>query len=188
MPNRKIQDLAEQGLTSQGLLDDRIDPKDGWLWKSGGELIASTAMTYNRAAAGDYGVVTAGAATYRLALSLSPFSRIRSAKGLKILDVAFHYGTDAAFTGSVDLLVQKAVYADNASPSLTNLTFTYDAAHDTAGERATANRQHLLVGTLSVPEYEETDFAWYSAELSIVLTAGLVNIHGGGMHFEHDYL
>lgn len=185
--NQALKDQVEKGFRTVELLDDRPDPKDGWHWQNAVELLNNIGG-FERAGAGLYATPSATLATYYSVLSATPFSRIRSAKGLKILDVAFAYALAAGFTGSVDLTVQKTVYADNAAPSVTNLAFTYDAAHDTAGERATANREHLLVATLTDPEYQESDLIWYSAELTVVLTASAFRIRGAGMHFEHDYL
>lgn len=188
--NQQIKSLSEKGLKTQDLLDDRVDPLDGWHWVNGNELTNNewgvTAFTRN--AVGDYSIDITGAGTYRAILSLSLFARLMSAKGMRITDVVFHYTISGGAATTVDLLIQKALYANAATPTVTNIPFSYDTAHDTNAERITA-ASHLLIATITSPEFQEADLTWYSAELSVVLPgAQTITVRGAGIHFAHDYL
>ena len=190
MANQKIKDLVDKGLNTQDLLNDRIDPLDGFAWWNGNQLFNNNwSVGFARTAVGDYSIATTGAATWRVLVGLTPTARILSAKGLKILDVAIHYTIGVAAATTVDVTIQKSVYSNGATPTVTNIPFTYDTAHDTNAERITV-ASHLLTATITAPEFQETDFTWFSAEFVVVLPGGgaTLNVRGAGMHYAHDNL
>lgn len=189
MANQKIKEHVDKGWSTQDLLDDRIDPNDGLVWWNGCELIANSwTNVFVRTAAGDYSMSAVGAGTWRAVASLSPMARVQTAKGLKILDVAFHYTITAVAGTTVDVTIQKAVYANAATPTVTNIPFTYDTSHDTNAKRITV-ASHLLIATITAPEFEDVDLTWYSAEFVAVMPGGAtIAMRAAAMHVAHDLL
>ena len=144
------------------------------------EIVSTAVMPlFTRNAAGDwYWERTAtGAETIYVSVP-SDFLRTTASKGRKIkgMKVAYELGVVAAT--SVDATYTSTVFAQGVNPAVTAahggavLDAQYDAAHDTAAERAdqtVVSGEHLLSHTLATPVYFVTASAHVRPEITFVL-------------------
>jgi hypothetical protein len=198
--NQFVRDLAEKGLRTQDLLDDRPDQTEGLLWFDSWKVHivspAAATFTSTKTAAGDYRRqrTAAGAETHNLVVSLTDLVRLQPVKGLRVIDVAFAYRITTVDATSVDVVVNQTTYADRSGPTVSSYggTGTYDTNHDTAAERkasAGGSNPHLLVFTLPDGGFQVTDKTYVNSELTVVLPNTCVfQLLGAGFHLGHDYL
>lgn len=190
--NRLISDLSAKGLRAADLVGDVPERTDGAIWVPSFASLAlpqtGTAWSQVRQATGDYRLqrTATGAETHQVAFALAGVCRRTPASGMKVLAFQFAYSVATVDATSVDLTIQKTVYADRAVPVVSSFggSITYDSNHNTSGLRkasASGDNPHLLTGTLFLPQYQSTSPALVTAELVIVLPNTCVfTIYSGG--------
>ena len=145
-----------------------------WL-ETGG--LASAVLARNAAMDWSLNRTAAGAETHVFSAQV-PWKIESAGKGAKLTKVVVAYELGVANATSVDLTCSSVVYAQALNPVVTAshggavVDADYDAAHDTAAERAdsaVANGEHLMTLTLNTPAFYVTAAGLVRIELVVVL-------------------
>lgn len=131
-----------------------------------------------RVAAGDYTITRGiGAASEVLAIEcLLPRLRTSASKGFKVTGFKLQYSIATDVLSAMDITAAYTVAPPTGSAVAvaTSLgTVTYDAAHDTAGERG-AIGEHTMQGTFGTPVYFNGDGAFLEFLVTVTATATAV--------------
>lgn len=153
-----------------------------------GTASASTLGVVTRNGAGDYSINrTAGAAeTHYFAITV-PVKSETAGKGAELTKVRWFYQLGVADATSVDALVHGTNFVQATAPATAAhggaiVDGSYDAAHDTAAERAdkdVTSGEHVMEVTLPASAFYNTADGYVIAELTVVLVLnGTLKIRG----------
>jgi hypothetical protein len=141
-----------------------------------GQTTDSLVLALTRNAAGDYSLngTANGAENIFLFGTVPVPARTTASKGFRLSSVKAVYEIGVADATSIDLVVNATTHAHDTAHAIAahGGTVTYDANHDTAGERiasAAGSNPHLLIATLGTPAFQVTAATYVTAELQVVL-------------------
>lgn len=159
-------------------------------WQTGG---AASSLVRNAAGDWSWDRTAGGAETHVFAFSVPTKSETASSGG-RLNKVRFFYELGVVNATSVDVVVKSVAFSQGVDPVTadhggTIVDADYDAAHDTAAERAdstVANGEHVLELTLSAPNYYNAADGFVVVELVVVLAnTGTLKVRGA--EAEYDY-
>lgn len=196
-------DVIAGAMTATGadlIVAEVTDKTDHIVWVPAyrcGQTTDSLVLALTRNAVGDYSLngTANGAENIFLFASVPMPQRTTASKGFRLSGVRAMYEIGVAAATSVDLVVNHTTHAQDTAIAIAahGGSVTYDAAHDTAGERASeaaGDNPHVLVATLGTPAFNVTASRYVTAELQVVLAnTGTFAFHGFEFIFDAvDYL
>lgn len=199
--NARVDDLLLNGSATGaanilGKAADQTDNKifvPSWLC---GITTDSLVLALTRNAAGDYSHNGTANGAENIFIFASMPARIRSAtgKGAKLTSVKSVFEIGVADATSLTLVVNQATHTDRTAIAVAahGGTVTFDANHDTAGERAASaggSNPHAMTASLGTPAFNLTSLVEVTAELQLVMqNNGTFKFYGFEFNYTSDYL
>jgi hypothetical protein len=148
--------------------------------------IGTTGGTWTSVADGDlwYKQRTALAASFWLNVPVAvPVQNSTDKRGCKVTSIDIYYSLyDAGLTSLAAEVMLQALPASGAFAEPTKLDFTYDTAHDAAGERITET-QHVMTLTLATPTWVGGDEYMWVKLTGVAGASVLVRIWGARVNY-----